>query len=76
MRSVLSDPRITAQQKKELFASIAGDRFTKNANNLVGLLVDNHRTELIASIAEQFDELKRDHDHVLRVLITSAHAAR
>ncbi|MFZ3322158.1 MAG: F0F1 ATP synthase subunit delta [Usitatibacter sp.] len=72
MRSVLSDPRITARQKKELFASIAGDRFTKNANNLVGLLVDNHRTELIGSIAEQFDELKRDHDHVLRVLITSA----
>jgi len=72
MRSVLSDPRITAQQKKELFDSIGGARFTRGARNLIGVLVDNHRAELIGSIAEQFGELKREHERVLQVLITSA----
>ncbi|HUL97631.1 MAG TPA: F0F1 ATP synthase subunit delta [Usitatibacter sp.] len=72
MRSVLSDPRVTARQKKELFDSIAGGRFTKGTRNLIGVLVDNHREELIGSIAEQFEQLKREHERVLHVLITSA----
>jgi len=72
MRSVLSDPRVSAAQKKDLFATVAGDRFTANAKNLVGLLVDNHRVELIGSIAEQFDGLKREHERVVRAQITSA----
>jgi len=72
MRSVLSDPRVSVQQKKDLFASIGGERLTKSAKNLIGVLVDNHRTELIGSIAEQFDELKRDHERVVRAHITSA----
>ncbi|HEY2630271.1 MAG TPA: F0F1 ATP synthase subunit delta [Usitatibacter sp.] len=72
MRSVLSDPRVTAQQKKDLFASIGGERFTKSTKNLIGVLVDNHREVLIGSIAEQFEELKREHERVLHVLITSA----
>ena len=72
MRSVLSDPRITSQQKKDLFASIAGERFTKNAKSLIGILVDNHRTELIGSIDEQFEDLKHEHERVVRAHITSA----
>ena len=72
MRSVLSDPRVTARQKKDLFDSIGGERFTKGTRNLIGVLVDNHREELIGSIAEQFEELKREHERVLHVLITSA----
>jgi F-type H+-transporting ATPase subunit delta len=72
MRSVLSDPRVSAQQKKDLFAAVAGERLTGPVRNLLAMLVDGHRTELIGSIAEQFDELKRDHERVLRARITSA----
>ena len=36
------------------------------------MLVDNHREVLIGLIAEQFDELKREHERVLRAHITSA----
>ena len=72
MQSVLSDPRVSIAQKKDLFTAVGGDRFTANARNLIGLLVDNHRTELIGSIAEQFDELKRDHERVIQAHITSA----
>jgi F-type H+-transporting ATPase subunit delta len=72
MRSVLSNPRVTAQQKKDLVAAIAGDRLQGPLKNLVGMLVDNHREVLIGSIAEQFDELKREHEKVLQARITSA----
>jgi F-type H+-transporting ATPase subunit delta len=72
MRSVLSNPKVTAAQKKELFAAIAGDRMNAMLTNLVAMLIDNHREVLIGSIAEQFDELKREHEKVLRARITSA----
>jgi F-type H+-transporting ATPase subunit delta len=72
MRSVLNNPRVTAQQKKQLFSEIAGTRLDETTRNLVAVLVDNRREELIGSIAEQFDELKRDHEKIVRARITSA----
>ena len=72
MRFVASDPRIGAAKKKELFSSIAGERLHEIARNLMGVLIDAHRDVLIGDIAEQFDELKRDHERVVRARITSA----
>jgi F-type H+-transporting ATPase subunit delta len=72
MRFVLSDPRISAAKKKELFASVAGERLDELSRNLVGVLVDAHRDVLIGEIAEQFDELKREHERIVRARITSA----
>jgi len=72
VRNVMSDPRVTAQQKKGLFASIAGDRFDNLTRNLVGVLVDNRREELIGAIAQEFDALQREHDRVIKARITSA----
>ena len=72
MRSALMNPRVTAQQKKQLFAEIAGERLDETTASLVGVLVDNRREELIGSIAEQFDALKRDHEKIVRARITSA----
>jgi F-type H+-transporting ATPase subunit delta len=72
MRSILSDPKVGAQQKKDLFHAIAGDRSDPTVRNLLAVLVDNRRENLIGEIATQFDELKRDHERVLRARITSA----
>ena len=72
MHSVLGNPKVSAQQKKDLFAAVGGERIDETLKNLVGMLVDNHREVLIGSIQEQFDELKREHEKVLRARITSA----
>ncbi len=72
MRFVLSDPKVGARQKKELFGAIAGNRIDEISRNLVAVLVDNHRDNLIAEISAQFDDLKRDHERVVRAHITSA----
>jgi len=72
MHSVLSDPRVSSRQKKDLFAAIAGDHLDEVSTNLLAVLLDNHRDELIGSIAEQFEELKREHERVVKARITSA----
>jgi F-type H+-transporting ATPase subunit delta len=72
MGSAFSNPKVSAQQKKGLVAAVAGERMGKELTNLVAVLVDNHREVLIGSIAEQFDELKREHEGAVRARITSA----
>ena len=74
MRSILTDPKVNAQQKKELFNAIAGDGSEETVRNLLAVLVDNRREVLIAEIATQFDELRHEHERVLRARITSAQA--
>ena len=51
MRSVVGNPKVSAAQKKELFAAIGGDRLDGTLTNLVAMLIDNHREVLIGSIA-------------------------
>ena len=72
MRLVLSDPKVSAADKKALFDSVAGQRIDETSRNLIGLLVDAHRDVLIGEIAEQYDALKREHERVVRARITSA----
>jgi len=72
MRSVLLNPKVTAQQKKALLESIVGDRMDTVVKNLVSLVIDNHRETLLGHIEEQFDELKREQEKVVRARITSA----
>jgi F-type H+-transporting ATPase subunit delta len=74
MHSVLLNPKVGAPQKKEIFDAAAGGRLDDITKRLVAILVDNHREALIGSIAEQFDELKHEHEKVLRARITSAQA--
>ena len=72
MHSVLLNPKVAAPQKKEIFSAAAGDRLHEEVKRLVSMLVDAHRAELIGSIAEQFEDLKHEHERVLRARITSA----
>ena len=72
MHSVLGNPKVNAQQKKELFAAAAGGKSHAIVDNTLSVLVDAHREVLIGSIAEQFETLKHEHEKVVRARITSA----
>jgi F-type H+-transporting ATPase subunit delta len=72
MRSALSNPKVSAQQKKELLGAVMGERASPELSNMLSILVDNHREVLVGSIAEQFEALKNEHEKVLRARITSA----
>src|SRR3954447_15678201 len=58
MRSVLWNPKVSAQPKKEISSAAAGARLAEIAKSLVSLLVENHREVLMGDISQQFDELK------------------
>jgi F-type H+-transporting ATPase subunit delta len=72
MHSALMNPKVSAAQKKEIFATVAGGHLDEITRNLVSLLIDSHREVLIGQIQEQFEALKREHEKVLSARITSA----
>ena len=72
MRSVLADPKVSAQQKKQLLHAVGGDGLDELVKNLLVVLVDNHRDTLIGEIASQYEDLKHEHERVVRATITSA----
>ena len=72
MHSALGNPRVSAQQKKDLFAAAGGGNIDPLVGNLLSVLVDGHRELLIGAIAEQFEALKHEHEKVVRAHITSA----
>jgi F-type H+-transporting ATPase subunit delta len=72
MHSILLNPRVNAAQKNEIFAAAAGSRLDPLTTRTLAMLVDGHREVLIGSIAEQFAELRNEHERVVRARITSA----
>jgi F-type H+-transporting ATPase subunit delta len=72
MHSIVLNPKVNAQQKKDLFDAAAGGRLPEIVKRLVALLIDSHREVLIGSIDEQFEALKHEHERVLQARITSA----
>ena len=72
MHSVLLNPKVNAKQKKEIFDAAAGGRLDEITQRTLSILVDGHREALIGDIAQQFEELKHEHEKVLRARITSA----
>jgi F-type H+-transporting ATPase subunit delta len=72
MYSLMLNPKVSAAQKKEIFAAAAGGRLDDLTSRLLSVLIDGHREVLIGSIAEQFEVLRNEHEKVLRARITSA----
>ncbi len=72
MRSVLTNPKVSVAQKRELFFGVGGDKLDEEVKRLVGLLLDNHREVLLPSISVLFEELKHESERVVHAKITSA----
>jgi F-type H+-transporting ATPase subunit delta len=67
-----SSPGVGRQQLKELVANVCGDALDANAHALLGLLAENDRIDYLPEIAEQFDQLKAEHQNVADVEVVSA----
>ncbi len=70
--SLLGNPKVSAKEKADLLFSVAGGNVPEVLKNLANTLVDNQRATLLPFIAEHFDRLQREHDGVIKALITSA----
>lgn len=72
VRAVIDDPNVTPQALEGFILGVAGDRLDGPARNLVQVLVQNGRLELLGHIRGLYDELRREHEGVVEVRIVSA----
>ncbi|MEO8385351.1 MAG: F0F1 ATP synthase subunit delta [Betaproteobacteria bacterium] len=72
--SLLGNPKVSAKEKAELLFSVAGGNVPDTLKNLANTLIENQRATLLPFISEHFARLQREHDGVVKALITSAFA--
>jgi F-type H+-transporting ATPase subunit delta len=70
--SRIGDPNVDDHALESLILAIVGDRLDGPGRNLVQVLVQNGRLELVPHIRAMFDDLKREHEGVLEAKIISA----
>ncbi|CAD6544302.1 F0F1 ATP synthase subunit delta [Paraburkholderia kirstenboschensis] len=72
--SIASSPKVSRAQVSELLLAAVKSPLKDNAQakNLVQMLVDNHRLQLMPEIAVQFEELKNAREGAADVQIVSA----
>ena len=70
--SLLGNPKVSTKEKAELLFSVAGGNVPDVLKNLANTLIENQRATLLPFISEHFERLQREHDGVVKALITSA----
>lgn len=70
--SRIGDPNVTAAALEGAIVGILGDRLDGYGRNLVQLLIQSRRLELISHIRALYEDLRRQHDRVLETTIISA----
>lgn len=72
--SLLGNPKVSSKEKAELLFSVAGGNVPDALKNLASTLIENQRATLLPFVSEHFERLQREHDGVVKALITSAFA--
>ena len=70
--SLLGNPKVSANEKAALLFAVAGGNVPDVLQNLANTLIENQRATLLPFISEHFERLQREHDGVVKALITSA----
>ncbi|MEO8101658.1 MAG: F0F1 ATP synthase subunit delta [Betaproteobacteria bacterium] len=70
--SLLGNPKVSTPEKADLLFSVSGGNVPDALQNLTNTLIDNQRATLLPFISEHFERLQRDHDGVIKAVITSA----
>jgi F-type H+-transporting ATPase subunit delta len=70
--AAVDNPKLSAEQKRSLFATVMGDKLDVMTTSFVNVLLDADRVKLLPQINEHFQALKRDNDNVARATIVSA----
>jgi len=72
VREALTDPRLNAANRIELFTGLVKSPLSAAARNFIALLIDNHRILALPQVAEQFELLKNQLEGTALAEITSA----
>jgi F-type H+-transporting ATPase subunit delta len=72
VRAAVADPNLTDARVAGLFISILSGKLTGDAENLVRVLAENGRLNLLPDIRRQFDALKNEREGVIEAEVQSA----
>ncbi|MCC6535178.1 MAG: F0F1 ATP synthase subunit delta [Burkholderiales bacterium] len=72
--AAIHDPNLSAPKVAGIFIGVLAGRLTAQAENLVRVLAENRRLELLPEIALQFEVLKNAREGVIEAQIESAFA--
>jgi F-type H+-transporting ATPase subunit delta len=72
MKTMLSSPRVSHEQKLDLLLSTAGSGMAETGKNFLRLLLRNGRAELLPEISTQYEELKERDEGVVEASVRSA----
>jgi F-type H+-transporting ATPase subunit delta len=70
--AAVNDPNLSASKVAGLFIGILGGRLTGEAENMVRVLAENRRLEVLPEITSQFEQLKNDREGTVEAQIVSA----
>jgi F-type H+-transporting ATPase subunit delta len=72
LSDIIESPKVTRTRLIQLLVDICQGQFTDQGNNLIKLLVQNQRLNLVPSIASQYEEYKAEHEGYIDVDVISA----
>ena len=72
IQSIIGNTSVNKEQVAQLVIDVAGDVMTDAGRNLVKLLTENRRLDVMAEITEQFETLKAEAEKTVEAEIVSA----
>ena len=70
--AAIEDPNLSAARVAGLFIHVLAGKLTGEAENLIRVMAENRRLELLAAVASQFELLKNEREGVVEAQIVSA----
>jgi F-type H+-transporting ATPase subunit delta len=70
--ALLSHPRMTKEQKADIFAEVAGDALDAGGRNLLKVLAENDRFALLPEMSVIFEQLKAEAEGAVEAEVVSA----
>lgn len=72
--ALISNPSVSAKQVADIFLEICKNKLNKEGCNLIMLMAENGRLDVLPQVSELFEQLKSQHEGVLEANIVSAFA--
>lgn len=72
MAEMLSNPDMGKQQKGDLVIQVMGDKLDEQQQNLVKLMAENGRLQLMSDVLEQFEVARANAENMIEAEVVSA----
>lgn len=72
IKALIGNPRISAKQLADIFHAICKDKLNKEGRNLITLMAENDRLDVLPQVSDLYEQLKSQYEGVLDAKIVSA----